>query len=366
MAAILRAHRVVAVLVGLILVVTAGPVGAEVTRSELEEARKKVNEQSAALEDELARLDAILSQQADYEVRIGRIQKEMADRDRQIVIAGFAARDRAREMYISAGGSATGGVVSPEGVARHETKSAYLDVVVDTDNNAVNELLFLQEDRASLAAQFEILIAQQEDLAAEAAEITERLTEQLGQFNDEYQALYSQWQIEEAARRRAAEEARRRAAAAAAAAAAQNSGYASSAFVDPSGRTCPVAGAHVFRDSWLEPRPYRGGYHHGTDLIAAPGTPLVAMENGYIYSRGFHWAGGNGLYIRGDSGDIYYYAHMQGYASGTNPGTRVAVTQIVGWVGSTGASSTPHLHLGFQPGGGALTNPYQLLVKLCR
>lgn len=354
-------------LVGLLLVVTAGPVGAEVTRSELEEARNKVNEQSATLEDELARLDAILSQQADYETRIGRIQKEMDDRDRQIVLAGFAARDRAREMYMSAGvDGAAGSAVSPEGVARHETKTAYLDVVVDTDNNAVNELIFLQEDRASLASQFEILISQQEDLAAEAAEIAERLTTQLEQFNEEYQGLYSQWQIEEAARRRAAEEARRRAAAAAAAASARTSGFASSAFVDPSGRTCPVAGANTFRDSWLEPRPYRGGYHHGTDVIAAPGTPLVAMENGSIYSRGFHWAGGNGLYIRGDSGDVYYYAHMQGFASGTTPGSRVAVTQIVGWVGSTGASSVPHLHLGFQPGGGALTNPYQLLVKLCR
>ncbi|MEX2418932.1 MAG: hypothetical protein WD652_01000, partial [Acidimicrobiia bacterium] len=137
-------RRVLTVLVAVFLVVTAGPVGAEVTRSELEEARTKVNEQSSALEDELERLDAILSQQADYEARIGRIQKEMADRDRQIVIAGFAARDRAREMYISAGGGATGSTVSPEGVARNETKTAYLDVVVDTDNNAVNELLFLQ------------------------------------------------------------------------------------------------------------------------------------------------------------------------------------------------------------------------------
>jgi murein DD-endopeptidase MepM/ murein hydrolase activator NlpD len=366
MGAILRVRRVLTVLVGVLLVVTAGPVGAEVTRSELEEARNKVNEQSSALEDELERLDAILSQQADYEARIGRIQKEMADRDRQIVIAGFAARDRAREMYISAGGGATGATVSPEGVARNETKTAYLDVVVDTDNNAVNELLFLQEDRASLAAQFESLLAQQEELATEVAEITERLTEQLGQYNDEYQVLYTQWEKEEAARRRAADLARQRANAAAAAAAAQSSGFASSAFVDASGRTCPVAGANAFRDSWLEPRPYRGGYHHGTDLIAAPGTPLVAIENGYIYSRGFHWAGGNGLYIRGDSGDVYYYAHMQGYAAGTNPGARVGVKQIVGWVGSTGATSTPHLHLGFQPGGGALTNPYQLLLKVCR
>ena len=352
-------RRLFTALVGLLLVVTAGPVGAEVTQSELKEARDKVNEQSSALQDELARLDAILSLQANYEIRISRLQKEMDDRDRQIVIAAFAARDRVREMYVNAGSSPSQSAVDPEGVARLETRSAYLGVVVDTNDDAVNELIFLQEDRKSLEEQFQTLAAEQEELAAEAAVIAERLTTQLEQYNEEYQEIYGQWQKEEAARRAAREAARIAAAAAA-------SGFASSAFVDPTGRTCPVAGANTFRDSWLEPRPYRGGYHHGTDLIAATGTPLVAMESGYIYSRGYHWAGGNGLYIRGNSGDIYYYAHMQGYAAGTAPGSRVGVTQIVGWVGSTGASSVPHLHLGFQPGGGALTNPYQLLVKLCR
>ena len=359
-------RRVLVALVGVLLVFNAAPVGADVTQSELEDARDKVNEQSDALNDELARLDEILSQQADFENRIARIEREMADRDRQIVVAGFAARDRAREMYINAGSGGAQSAVSPESVARIETRSAYLGVVVDTDNDAVNELIFLQEDRASLQEQFQTLAAEQEALAAEAALITARLTEQLDVYNEEYQEIYGQWQKEEAARRAEAERRRRAAAAAAAATAAGNSGYASSAFVDPSGRTCPVAGANAFRDSWLEPRPYRGGFHHGTDLVAAVGTPLVAMENGYVYSKGYHTAGGNGLFIRGDSGDIYYYAHMQGYASGTGVGTRVTVTQIVGWVGQTGAASVPHLHLGFQPGGGPLTNPYQLLVKLCR
>jgi len=355
-------RRLLTALVALALVLTAAPVGADVTQQELRDARNKVNEQSAALEDELARLDAILSQQADYENRIARLQKEMNDRDRQIVIAGFAARDRAREMYLSAGAGATQAAISPEGVARHETRTAYLGVVVDNDNDAVNELIFLQEDRASLGIQFEALAAEQEALAEEAARIAEHLTAELEEYNAEYQELYAQWQKEEEERRRLERLAQQQANAAAA----RSSGFASSAWVDPTGRTCPVAGAHTFRDSWLEPRPYRGGYHHGTDLIAAPGTPLVAMENGYIYSRGYHWAGGNGLYIRGDSGDLYYYAHMQGFASGTEPGSRVGVTQVVGWVGNTGASSVPHLHLGYQPGGGPLTNPYQLLVALCR
>jgi len=103
-----------------------------------------------------------------------------------------------------------------------------------------------------------------------------------------------------------------------------------------------------------------------TDLVAAEGTPLVAVESGSVWSIGYHWAGGNGLYIKGDSGDIYYYAHMQGYASGMSAGTRLGVGQVVGYVGHTGAASVSHLHIGFQPGGGPLVNPYQLMVKLCR
>ena len=102
------------------------------------------------------------------------------------------------------------------------------------------------------------------------------------------------------------------------------------------------------------------------DLVAAEGTPLVAVESGSVWSIGYHWAGGNGLYIKGDSGDIYYYAHMQKYAPGLSTGDRVGVGNLVGFVGSTGASSINHLHLGYQPGGGPLVNPYQLMVKLCR
>ena len=346
-----------------LIVGTAVPAGAEVTQSELREARAIVSEKSAELEDELAALDAIVAQQAATELRITNIQETMADREREIAISALAAREQARAMYVSAGATAFQAVVSPEGITRLGTKTAYLDAVVDVDVDAVNQLVFLQQDFAALESELNVLVAEQQDLAEEMATVTAGLLAELEEANAEYQALYSQWQKEEAERqrRRAERLARERAAAAAAA-----NNYASSAFVDPSGRTCPVAGANTFRDSWLEPRSYRGGAHHGTDLIAAAGTPLVAIESGYVYSMSWHWAGGNGLYIRGNSGDLYYYAHMQGYAPGLSTGDRLGVNQPVGWVGSTGVSSIPPLHLGYQPGGGALVNPYQLMVKLCR
>lgn len=341
------------------------PAGAEVTQDELAEARAQVNRISADLEDEMRELEDTLNLQRQYEQQIADLQEEMSQRDREIALAAYVARDRARSMYVSAGADSYRAASSPETITRLGTKTAYLDAVVDLDVDVVNELVYLQEDRAGLQTQIEALVVEQEDLAIRLEAQTEEILGQLEEANDEYQALYDQWRIEEAARQRAREAAARRAQQQAARTAAQQSGYASSAHVDPNGRTCPIAGAHSFTDTWGDPRvPNRT--HKGTDLVAAEGTPLVAMENGYIWSPNWHWAGGYGLYLRGDSGDIYYYAHMQRYAAGIVDGTRVAVTQVIGNVGNTGNSTIPHLHLGYQPGGGPLTNPYQLLVKLCR
>lgn len=359
-------RRAGALFMVLLIVGTAAPAGAEVTQAQLTEARAKVNQKSAELEVELAALDAVRARQADYERRIARIQAQMADREREIALSALAAKEQVRAMYISAGATAIQAVATPEGITRLGTRTAYLESVVDVDVDVVNQLTFLQIDYGQLQVELGDLRAEQEQIAGEVQAATEVLMAQLGTVNEEYQALYTQWQREEAERqrRRAEELARQRAAAAIAAAASGR--YASSAFVDPTGRTCPVAGANAFRDTWGEPRDYRGGVHHGTDLVAAAGTPLVAIEAGVITQASWHWAGGNGLYLRGNSGDIYYYAHMLRYEPGISAGVRVGVGQYVGYVGSTGVSSINHLHLGYRPGGGPMVNPYQLMVKLCR
>ena len=341
------------------------PAGADVTRDELDAARAEISKINADLEDELDELEAVLGQQFLFEEQIARIQEDIVARDREIALAAFEARDRARSMYVSAGAGDFQAAVSPESITRLGTKTAYLEAVVDLDVDVVNRLEFLQVDRADLQEQVEKLLAQQEDAAAELDALTTQILSQLTAANDRYQTLYDQFQKEEAARRAAAAAARRAQAAAAAAAAAAASGYASSAYVDPSGRTCAVAGAHTFSNTWGAPRS-GGRTHTGLDMVAALGTPIVAVENGYIWSPNWHWAGGNGVYVRGDSGDIYYYAHLQGYAPGLYDGQRVGVGQVIGYNGNSGNAAVPHLHLGYQPGGGPLTNPYQLMVALCR
>ncbi|MEX2322297.1 MAG: peptidoglycan DD-metalloendopeptidase family protein [Acidimicrobiia bacterium] len=340
---------------------------AEVTRAQLDEARGRVNAKQSEVDERLAQLDFIALQQDHTLARIGRIEADIANRDREIALAELAAKERALDMYLNFGSSTSAiSAMSPESIGILGARSAYLDALVDEDLDAVNLLVSLQEDRSRLTDELEQLLVVQAEQAAEVQVQMNALLDDLEVINTEYRALAEQWEREEAVReraRRAAQEAAQRAAAA-------RGGFATSAHIDPSGRTCPVPPGYgnTFRDSWLEPRPYRNGVHHGTDIVAATGTPLVAMENGTIVngSPSWHWAGGNQLYLRGDSGDVYYYAHLHGFAPGISSGSRVGVTQIIGYVGSTGASSMPHLHLGLQPGGGPLTNPYQLLLKLCR
>ena len=140
----------------------------------------------------------------------------------------------------------------------------------------------------------------------------------------------------------------------------------------PAGRVCPVAGPVEFEDSWGEQRPW-GRVHRGTDMDAARGTPLVAIERGTILQSGWHWAGGFGIYLLGErSGDVYYYAHLDGIRRGIRPGVDVELGELVGWVGFTGNAGSAHLHFGWMPDHGAgwvdlegLENPYPLLVRLC-
>jgi murein DD-endopeptidase MepM/ murein hydrolase activator NlpD len=340
---------------------------AEVTRAQLDEARGLVNAKQGEVDERLVQLDFIASQQDHTLARIERIEADIADRDREIALAALAAKERALDMYLNFGsGTSATSAMSPESIGILGARSAYLDALVDEDLDAVNVLVSLQEDRSRLTGELEQLLVEQAEQAAEIQLQMNALLEELDEINTDYRALAEQWEREEAVRERARQAERD----AAQRAAAARGGFATSAHIDPSGRTCPIPPGYgnTFRDSWGEPRAYRNGVHHGTDIVAATGTPLVAMENGTIVngSPSWHWAGGNQLYIRGDSGDIYYYAHHNGFASGISSGSRVGVAQIVGYLGSTGASAMPHLHLGLQPGGGPLTNPYQLLLKLCR
>ncbi|MCL1692915.1 MAG: peptidoglycan DD-metalloendopeptidase family protein [Actinomycetia bacterium] len=134
-----------------------------------------------------------------------------------------------------------------------------------------------------------------------------------------------------------------------------------------SGLVCPVDGAVSFSDTWGAPRS-GGRTHKGVDMSASRGTPLVAMETGRIYRLSNSTLGGLSVYLLGNSGDIYYYAHMDSWADGLAGGQKVSAGDRLGTVGTTGNSPSwlPHVHFGWQPGGGDWANPYPMVNDVCR
>ena len=358
-------RRLAAGLLALLILAQTVPAGAEVSQQELADARAKAQAVADELQAELILLDQAQVAQAGFESRIAAIEADVTDRVRRLALVEFAARERAVSMYVNAGTSQAQTVLDIESISDRDTRNAYLGAVVDSDRNIVNELEFLQADRLALQTELDSLKEEQVGVQADLDQTAAIIMARLEEANDEFQVLYDQWWREEQERIRIAEEERKRAAAAAAASAAAAAGYTSSAGIPPGGRTCPFIGPSSFRDSWGEPRP-GGRTHTGLDMVAPNGVPLVSIETGTIWSPNWHYAGGLGLYIRGDSGDVYYYAHMSAYAPGISDGVRVGAGQIVGYNGATGNAAVPHLHLGYRPGGGPLTNPYQLMVKLCR
>lgn len=84
--------------------------------------------------------------------------------------------------------------------------------------------------------------------------------------------------------------------------------------------------------------------HQGTDYAANSGTPIRAIGDGLVIRAGWHNGYGNVIDIRHGNGYVSRYAHMKGFAKGVRTGVRVSREQTIGYVGSTGLSTAPHLH----------------------
>jgi murein DD-endopeptidase MepM/ murein hydrolase activator NlpD len=91
--------------------------------------------------------------------------------------------------------------------------------------------------------------------------------------------------------------------------------------------------------------------HEGTDYAAAPGTPVMAAGDGIVLRAGRAGGYGNLIEIRHRSGITTRYGHLRGFARGVRAGARVQQGQTIGYVGSTGLASGPHLHYEFRVNG---------------
>jgi len=100
--------------------------------------------------------------------------------------------------------------------------------------------------------------------------------------------------------------------------------------------------------------------HTGLDFAAPSGTRLVAVSGGTITSTGYDGAYGNRTILTLADGTEIWYCHQTSFAA--QKGQTVSPGQLIGYVGSTGNSTGPHLHLEVRPGGGDPVDPYSALA----
>jgi murein DD-endopeptidase MepM/ murein hydrolase activator NlpD len=84
--------------------------------------------------------------------------------------------------------------------------------------------------------------------------------------------------------------------------------------------------------------------HHGVDFAAARGTPVVAAADGRVISAGWDGPLGRAVRLRHGSEYVTVYGHLKGFANGIRGGSEVHQNQVIGYVGSTGRATGPHLH----------------------
>jgi Transglycosylase-like domain/Peptidase family M23 len=112
----------------------------------------------------------------------------------------------------------------------------------------------------------------------------------------------------------------------------------------------PVLGPAAFVDSFGAPRA-TVSWHHGDDIFAPSGAPILAVAAGTLFSVGWNDIGGKRLWLRDRQGNEFYYAHLSAFSPIAVEGARVAAGEVLGYVGTTGdAQGTPaHLHFEIHP-----------------
>jgi len=108
----------------------------------------------------------------------------------------------------------------------------------------------------------------------------------------------------------------------------------------------PINGARLSSPFGMRKHPIDGynKMHRGTDFAAPMGTPIMASGDGVVKKVGWCGGGGNCVKIKHNSTYQTVYAHMSKFARGIKSGVRVKQGQTIGYVGSTGKSTGPHLH----------------------
>ena len=139
------------------------------------------------------------------------------------------------------------------------------------------------------------------------------------------------------------------------------------------GYVFPVYGPASFTDDFAAARATTG-WHHGNDIFAPLGAPLLAVTDGTLFLAGWNDVGGNRVWLRDAAGNEFYYAHLSAFSPLAREGAQVKAGDVIGFVGATGdaVGTPPHLHFEIHPrdllwmGYDGVVNPYPYLTAWLR
>ncbi len=233
--------------------------------------------------------------------------------------------------------------------ARLAEEEAELEARLQEQQEVLAEAEELRESRALAAAdareQVEQLEAEEDDLADEEAELEQLIAEQQRAEERRQQEQQEQQQEQEQAQEEQQE----------------SSSSAPSGGGDTSGGGQASASGYAWpmcAPVTSEYGPRWGRMHRGIDQGASPGTPIGAAKAGRVIFAGWQGGYGNLTLIQHDDGVVTAYAHQTEFA--VSEGAQVSQGQTIGYVGSTGNSTGPHLHFETRVNGSAV-NPRQFL-----
>ncbi|MFP4235712.1 MAG: murein hydrolase activator EnvC family protein [Nitriliruptoraceae bacterium] len=344
----------------------------EQVSQELRAAEQEASSRQASLADaeaQLERIEAVVNEVA-LEVERQRVlvrdaEADLQQAERELATLEEQAIDRIARLFKQGPELTFETLLSSEGAEEAIARTQLLERVVLADQvdlesleaarvnvEVRREIVLTEQDRLEeQLAEQEHLLAQAEELRASRALAAADAERRASQLSAEHEGLEGEEDALVALIERQREEERRREAERRAAAerAAQASAPA------------PAAG----RFAWpmcapvtSEYGPRWGSMHRGIDLARPVGTPIRAIGPGTVIFAG--WQGGYGYMTLIDHGGgiVSAYAHQRGFAVGQ--GARVAQGEVIGYIGMTGYTTGPHVHLEIRVGGSAV-NPRQYL-----
>jgi peptidoglycan LD-endopeptidase LytH len=316
-------------------------------KSRMSEIQGELNAATHKIEDLRTREDKLKTRLGDISQRIEDVRKDQKHLEKRVIEA-------AKNLYKSGGADMLEALLTADSFSELSSRAQVLNRMSQRDTRAFVAYARSEDELKDLTAELE-------EREGELESTREALSDEADALQAKFEGVSAEY--DELKKKLAAQAARRKAAAAAAPAPQSSTPSAAPIHVPATnGMACPVAGAVSFIDSWGFPRS-GGRLHQGVDMMAAYGTPIVAITSGNITYAGYGGSAGNWLVLSGDDGHAYWYMHNQ---SNIVTGGHVSAGQQIATVGDTGnATGTPHLHFEYHPGGGGAVNPYPLVASIC-